>query len=75
MNYQEYVKFLNQNNIKLFDYQYRISYDNIIRNRINIEQIGGGNGNFLQNKSKDELLLIVNIANSSQPNCLISLIN
>ena len=75
MNYQEYVKFLNQNNIKLFDYQYRISYDNIIRNRINIEQTGGGNGNFLQNKSKDELLLIVNIANSSQSNYLISLIN
>jgi len=74
MKYSNFIKILNNKDIYLFDHEYRISYFNIVNNlnsNLNSNnQVGGGKYNFLNNKSKDDLLLIINIANSSNPHNL-----
>lgn len=72
MEYSEYVKFLNNKNIILFDHDYRISYHNIFK-RLPLQQTGGGN-NILENKSIDEIKTIVNVATSSNHQYVYSLL-
>ena len=73
MKYIEFLNYLKNNNIILFDHDYRISYNNI-NNYYNINKMmtGGGN-NKLFKLNKNELEQIVNIALSQNPQYLISL--
>lgn len=73
MKYSDYINFLNEKNINLFDHDARISYHQIFNNYNNNQQYGGGN-HILSNKSIDELKLIINIATSSNPHFLYSLL-
>jgi hypothetical protein len=68
MLYTEYVKFLKNYKINLFDYQYRISYNEIFNN-YKFNQNGGGDKNYnvLNNKSIEDIKMIVNISLSSNP--------
>ena len=43
MNYINYKKFLDSKNIKLFDYEYRISYYKLLKYTQKDTMIGGGN--------------------------------
>ena len=72
MNFQEYISVLSKNHIKLFDFEKRISFQNIKNYKFNYNQKGGG---IINSKSKDELLNIINISLSSNPKNLISLLN
>lgn len=72
MIYSEYVKFLKSKNINLFDHEYRISYKYLFILRANKDQIGGGN--YLHSKSNKELLYLINITTSQNPNYIYSLI-
>ena len=72
MIYSEYVKFLKSKDINLFDYEYRISYKYLFTLRQNKEQKGGGD--YLNNKDKKELLYLINITTSQNPNYIYSLI-
>jgi hypothetical protein len=79
MNYKEYLELLNKKNIKLFDYEKRISYYNItnynITNyNINNNQTGGGN-NIFNTKNQNNLRNIINISLSSNPQLLLGIIN
>lgn len=73
MIYSDYVKFLKEKNINLFDHEYRISYKYLINFKPNNKQQIGG-GNYLYNKSNKELLYLINITNSQYPNYIYSLI-
>ena len=73
MNYKEYIDLLNKNNIKLFDYEKRISFYNLNNYKFNYNQTGGGVK--LNNKTKNEIKNIIDISLSSQPYLLLSLIN
>jgi hypothetical protein len=66
MLYSEYVKFIKNYNINLFDYQYRISYNEIFNNNNHI-QTGGSRYNILNTKSKKEIMMIINVSLSSNP--------
>lgn len=66
MLYQDYVKFLKNYNINLFDYQYRISYNEIFNNNT-IIQTGGSRHNLLKYKNKEDIMMIVNVSLSSNP--------
>lgn len=70
MNYNEYLKLLERNNIKLFDHDKRISYHNIKNYSLNNNQKGGGDLKYYKN-FKD----IINISLSSNPQLLLSLLN
>jgi hypothetical protein len=72
MKYIEYLKYLKNNNIILFDHDYRISYNNI-NNYYNINKMTGGgkSNNNLFRLNKNELEQIVNIALSQNPQYLI----
>jgi hypothetical protein len=74
MKYIEYLNYLKNNNIILFDHEYRISYNNI-NNYYNINKMTGGgkSNNKLFILNKDELIQIVNIALSQNPQYLINL--
>ena len=74
MKYIEYLNYLKNNNIILFDHDYRISYNNII-NYYNINKMTGGgiNNNKLFRLNKSELEQIVNIALSQNPHYLINI--
>lgn len=72
MIYSEYVKFLKKNDINLFDYEYRISYKYLFSLKQNKDQVGGGN--YLYSKNKKELLYLINITTSQNPNYVYSLI-
>jgi hypothetical protein len=71
MNYNEYLVLLNKNNIKLFDYEKRISYYNIQNYKLTTNQKGGG----INNKSEFYIKNIVNISLSSTPQLLLGLLN
>jgi hypothetical protein len=73
MIYKEYIDLLDKNNIKLFDYEKRISFYNLNNYKFNYNQTGGGIK--LNNKTENELKSIINVSLSSQPNLLLSLIN
>lgn len=73
MKFKEYIDLLDKNNIKLFDYDKRISFYNLNIYKLNNNQTGGGNR--LNNKTPIEIKNIINISLSSQPNLLLSLIN
>ena len=73
MKFKEYIDLLDKNNIKLFDYDKRISFYNLNIYKLNNNQTGGGNR--LNNKTPTEIKNIINISLSSQPNLLLSLIN
>lgn len=60
MNLIEYKQVLQDNNIKLFDHDIRISYF-MLNKYYNKEQIGGGN-NIFCNKSTQEIKNIVDIS-------------
>ena len=62
MNYNEYLDLLEKNNIKLFDYDKRISYHNIKMYSLTINQKGGG-----YFKSNKNFKNIVDISLSSNP--------
>jgi hypothetical protein len=67
MLYRDYINFLKNYNINLFDYQYRISYNEIFKNN-NLNQTGGGSSNnILLNKSKNDIETIINLSLSSNP--------
>ncbi len=74
MKYIEYLKHLKDNNIILFDHDYRISYNNI-KNYYYINKFTGGGVNYnkLFNLNKNELEQIINISLSQNPQYLISL--
>lgn len=61
MDINNYKKILNEKGIKLFDYQYRLSFFkiNLVTNNNYNNQIGGGDKTLLKNKNKDELKNIV----------------
>ena len=65
MDFKKFRKILEKNNIKLFDYEYRISYNRIFNmNKIcnQNNQYGGGdiNSNIFKLKSKNNLENIIN---------------
>jgi hypothetical protein len=74
MKYIEYLNHLKQNNIILFDHDYRISF-NYIKNYYNINNLVGGginnNNNKLFRLNKNELEQIINISLSQNPHYLI----
>ena len=82
MKYCEFVNILKNKGIDLFDYEYRISYNNInnfnnIYNFNNNEQKGGGKDKVKQMfeyKDKNDLNIIVNLSLSSNPLNLYSLL-
>jgi hypothetical protein len=74
MKYKEYIKYLKSNNIILFDYDYRISYNNIkiyynINNINNNNKLSGGGNN---NHNIHNIHTIINIALSSNPHYLLN---
>ena len=74
MKYIEYLNYLKNNNIILFDHDYRISYNNV-NNYYNINKMTGGgkSNNKLFRLNKNELEQIVNIALSQNPHYLINI--
>ncbi len=74
MKYINYLNYLKENNIILFDHDYRISYNNI-KNYYNINNnfSGGGTGHKLLSLSKNELEQVINISLSQNPQYLMSL--
>lgn len=72
MIYTEYLKLLEDNNIKLFDYEKRISYYNIINYKFNNNQKGGG---ILYQNNPNHFKNIIDVSLSSNPQLLISLLN
>lgn len=72
MDLNNYKKILKAKGIKLFDYQYRLSFFKInlaTNNNYNFDnQIGGGNKKILKNKNKKELINIVSYSLSKNVN-------
>lgn len=66
MKYIDYVKYLKSKNIHLFDFDYRISYDNIINiynNKFNLQfNMSGGGNNILQKYDDIMLRNIVDVS-------------
>jgi|APSaa5957512535_1039671.scaffolds.fasta_scaffold68427_3 hypothetical protein len=66
MNFLEYKNLLESRNIKLFDYQYRISYHRLLNQNNISEQTGGGSLiTKLNNVSKNNLISILGLLLSS----------
>ena len=63
MKYIDYVKYLNSKNIKMFDHDIRVSYNNIMQYYFK-NQKGGGNKIA---KNDDELIEILRISLSTRP--------
>jgi hypothetical protein len=68
MKYIDYINYLKSNNINLFDYEYRVSYNNILY--YNMKQTGGGDM-IIKKYDIDELKDIINISLSEYPHYLL----
>lgn len=67
MNITDYINFLKNKNIILYDYEYRISHFKI-KKILSINQNGGSSFNnnfFFKNKSNEEIKYILNVSMSN----------
>jgi hypothetical protein len=71
MKFIQYKKILEKNNINLFDHEYRISYFEMQNNHSNNIMKGGGSlYEKLKNMNNNDLLNLVKISISSNPQYL-----